>query len=285
MLLTDQLKDTSQLTNTDQQIAAYILKHLAATSKMTIQQLAAATYTSHSAIVRLAQKLGYSGYRSFRYAITEAAYHQQHGLDQIDANFPFLPTDSPVTIAKNMAHLSTNTISRSLAQLDADKLAEAAHRITAAQRLFLFAVGDSQIRARSFQNKLTKIGQFAILAEEYNDENWTAATLTPSDCALFISYGGNTEQHTQLLQLLNEKKVPTILITGNAKSTQIQLADTALVTAQTEYENLKISTFASQISFEYVLDTLFALIYAGDYQQHLHDLKQHYQQLDEHHLI
>ncbi|WP_412989651.1 MurR/RpiR family transcriptional regulator [Pediococcus siamensis] len=281
MLVTDQLRETKNFTNTDRQIANYVLNNLNAVSKMTVQQLAQKSFTSHSAIIRLAKKLGYTGYRDFRYAITIISYQNQHQLDPIDANFPFLPKDSPRTIAKNMATLTQNTIERALAQLDVKELTKAAKIILTTKNIFLFATGDSQIRARSFQNKLVKINKTAIIADEYGESLWKASSLNSEDCAIFISYGGNSELYLHILHMLNDRGVKTILITGNPDSKYIPLVDVAISVFQNEYENLKISTFVSQITLEYILNTLFGILYAHDYQENLSNLKRNYHAIED----
>ena len=104
--------------------------------------------------------------------------------------------------------------------------------LEAAQRIFLFARGDSQIRARSFQNKLVKINKYLIVADEYGDDAWNASNVTQNDCAVFITYRGKN----------------------------------------TQYEKI-IGTFSSQVAFEYILDSLFALLYAKEYQKNIVELR------------
>ncbi|MFX3617645.1 MAG: MurR/RpiR family transcriptional regulator [Sporolactobacillus sp.] len=276
MLFIDRLKHASNLTDNEQQISAYIEANLAAVSEMSIQALAAATYTSHSAMVRFAKKLGYEGFRPLRHAISEAVQMNIAQLNDVDANFPFRPSDSTMAIAKNMSDLTINTVKRTFAQLDEKTLYEAATRIIKAQRLFIFAIGDSQIRARSFQNKLVKINKFAVIAEEYADEAWTAANLDENDLAIFLSYAGGGKQRARIMSFLSDRRVPTLLLTGNPKSELVPYATQTIAITQTECDVLKVSTFASQITFEYLLDTLFAIVYARSYQHNLVKLKNDY---------
>lgn len=63
------------------------------------------------------------------------------------------------------------------------------------------------------------------------------------------------------------------MITGNTESNMSQLCDLTIVVPYEEYDFFKVGTFASQISFEYILDTLFSIIYAKDYTKNLNNLK------------
>jgi DNA-binding MurR/RpiR family transcriptional regulator len=273
MLLIDKLRLQQDLTNTEKRIADYILKNLATIPAINVADLAKDTYTSHSSVIRLAQKMGYDGFRDFRIAVSEIAHSDLYRSEPVDANFPFLPQDSTKDIAKKLADLTINTVQRTYAQLDAEVLDHSVDLLANAERIFLFAQGDSQIRARSFQNKLVKINKFLIIAEEYADETWNAVNLTSKDCAIFITYRGNIPQYERIMKHFLNENVPSILLTGNRQSNLIALATETIVFTQEEKDFVKMSTFSSQAAFEYILDTLFSLLYAKEYQQNLADFK------------
>lgn len=273
MLLIDKLRLQKDLTNTEKRIADYILQNLTEIPAINVADLAKNTYTSHSSVIRLAQKMGYDGFRDFRVAISEIAHSDIYRPEPVDANFPFMPQDSTKEIAKKMADLTVNTVQRTYAQLDDVILDKAAELLANAERIFLFAQGDSQIRARSFQNKLVKINKFLIIADEYADEDWNAASLTSKDCAIFISYRARVPQYERMLKHFLNENIPSILLTGNSRSNLIPLATQSIVFTQEEMAFMKVSTFSSQVAFEYILDTLFSLLYAKNFQQNLLDFK------------
>ncbi|AVK63506.1 RpiR family transcriptional regulator [Lactobacillus sp. CBA3606] len=272
MLILTALTKQADFTTTEKRIADYILQNLATVTTGFIKDLATATYTSHSAIIRLAQKLGYRGFRDFQRALTTAAAAQTHA--PVDANFPFDATDSTQAIAQKMATLTITAIQSALAQLDVTTLTTLAQQLNTAERIFLFAEGDSQLRARSFQNKLVKINKFAIIADEYHDEAWNAANLTTHDWAFFISYAGTIKTQCQFARYFQAHQIPSIVLTGNHHSPLIPLTTHHLITAQNETDFAKVGTFASQAAFEYLLDTLFAKMYAQNFHQHLTQLQQ-----------
>lgn len=274
MLLIDKLRLQKDLTNTEKRIADYILRNLTTIPAINVADLAKDTYTSHSSVIRLAKKMGYEGFRDFRVAVSEVAHSELYRSNPVDANFPFLPQDSTKEIAKKIADLTINTVQRTYAQLDDTVLDETANLLAKAERIFLFAQGDSQIRARSFQNKLVKINKFLIIADEYADEDWNAASLTSKDCAIFITYRARVPQYERMLKHFMNENITSILLTGNSRSNLIPLATQSLVFTQEEMDFLKVSTFSSQVAFEYILDTLFSLLYAKEFPRNLADLKQ-----------
>ncbi|KRL28133.1 rpir family sialic acid utilization regulator [Companilactobacillus paralimentarius DSM 13238 = JCM 10415] len=285
MLFSDRITHINDLTDNEQRIAKYIENNLDAVSTMAIQTLASKTYTSHSAIVRFAKKLDYSGFRAMRQDINKDVQQNIIKLNDVDANFPFSSTDSSVDIAKNISDLTINAVKRTLAQINEKELNAAAAKIMDSKRLVLFAIGDTQIRARGFQSKLVKINKFAIIAEEYSDESWTSVNLDENDLAIFLSYTGNSANYLKLIKFLKQQKVPTLLVTGNPDSKMIQYASQTIAIIQNEYDIFKVSTFASQITFEYLLDTLFAIVYSQSYKKNLIKLQNNYNKLTSNNIL
>ncbi|CZQ89640.1 sugar isomerase (sis) [Trichococcus palustris] len=273
MTLLKKLQAKQSFTDTEERIADYILANLDDVPDMVIQQLAENTFTSHSAIIRLSQKLGFSGYRSFKVALIHEIQRNKHTPTNVDPNFPFLPMDSSMTIAKKMADLTIETIRKTLVKLDKEKLNKAVELFEKADQIYLFGTGDSQIRARSYQNKFIKINKHLIIADEYGEAAWNALSMGKTDCAMFISYGGNSAAHKKIMKYLNATKIPCILLTGNPEPISSQLCDVVIEVPYDEFDFFKVGTFSSQISFEYILDTLFSIIYAREYTKNLNSLK------------
>jgi DNA-binding MurR/RpiR family transcriptional regulator len=77
----------------------------------------------------------------------------------------------------------------------------------------------------------------------------------------------------KILKYLSAMNIPSIMLTGNSESTLSKLCNLTIEVPHDEYDFFKVGTFSSQISFEYILDTLFSIIYAKEYTSNLNDLK------------
>ncbi|GCF94340.1 RpiR family transcriptional regulator [Enterococcus florum] len=273
MLIIERLKQQETFSIAEKRIAEYILAHLPEIPTIFIQELAEKTFSSHSTIVRLSQKLGYSGFREFKDALAEVVYANIHSVEEVNANFPFHSLDTPADVAKKMADLTIHTVQRAAMQVDSDQLKLVVDVLMAAKRIFLFSRGDTQLRARSFQNKLIKINKFAIQAEEYVDTEWNAVSIEQQDCAFFLSYSGIVQPYTKIMRYLMEKNIPVILLTGNPDSPMVPYATHVLLTIQEEFDFAKIATFSSQTAFEYILNTIYSVMYTRDYEHNLRNLK------------
>ena len=275
MLIEDKLIRQDTFTTTEKRIADYLQANFEAAVYMTIEELAKATYTSHSAIIRLCKKLGFTGFKEFRLELGREVHQLLAQFDQtIDANFPFSEQDDGATIAKKMAELSIQAVKKAQLQIEDQPLDTIAEKLTQAKRIFVFAKGDSQITARKFQNKLVKLNKFLILAEEYSDSSWNAANLTKEDCAVFISYSGRIHHYEKIMSYLKYVGTPTLLLTGNEHSEMAKKASRCLVISQGELDFVKVATFSSQIAFDYVLNTLYSIMYAQNYTANVLNLKE-----------
>lgn len=269
MNLVQALKNDQQFTPNEKRIAAFILSNPLVSSQFNLTDLATKTYTSHSAIVRFTQKIGYEGFRDFRIALIAYAQQDRFRDDPVDANFPFEAEDTTQDIADKMASLTKQTIEAMQSNIDHKAFEACVDTLMVARRIFIFAKGDTQISARSFQNKLAKLGIFIVIAEEYADEAWVASNISVNDCAIFTSYRADSAKYQEFISILKTEKVPTILISSLDAKVLSGMTDHWLTTVDLERSDaLKIGTFSSQIAIEYIFNVLYAMIYMTNYHQY-----------------
>lgn len=268
MNILDQLKKMNQFTPNEISIASYILTQKEKVLYMTIQELAKHTYTSHSAIIRFTHKLGFIGYKEFTIALARELNDEQKYQGNIDPNYPFNPNESALQIAKEISTLMSFTIEKTSTYMNEDNLNQSSQLINQAERIFIYAIGDSQIRAKSFQNKMLKINKYVIIATELSEWSYHTVNLTPKDCAIFLSYHAHMEEFIKIAKFLVDKQIPILTITASTESELTKLSSLSIAVPNIEDKFEKIGTFSSQISFEYVLNTIFSCIYKLDYDSH-----------------
>ena len=263
------LKQNADFTETENRIASFILTNLEKIPNLTITELATATYTSHSAIIRLSQKLHFAGYREFKNALIKAALLKTNQEQQIDNNFPFNERSTDKDITETLANLTQNTIAETVAQLDMTAFSKICACLLKANNIMIYGQGDSQIVARSFQNKLVKINKVAIIPEEYREEAWNTTNLTVEDCAIFITYGGRMKHYSKIMEYLKSQRIPTVLLTGNPKTSLLKFAKYSLITDNNELDYAKISPFSSQIGFNFLLNCIYAGMFKRNFQKNI----------------
>lgn len=274
-LLLRQIESKTNFTTTEKTIADFILENTALMEKISIQELARQTYTSNASIIRFVQKLGIKGFKEFKILLLKSI-EQRADLDkEINPDIPFEGDSSLMNISEDIMYLSQQAIKETYHQLKEEPLLEMTKQLYHAKRIFLFAAGDSHIRAEGFQNRLWKINKYAVLAKEREEWALNAANLMPEDCALFISYDAKSINDLHAAQLIKKHKVPILLLTSIPESELGNLADVIITVPRLETKEVeKIATYSSQIAFDYILNVLFSAMYQMEYQENrLNQLK------------
>ena len=283
-MLLKQIVHFKKFTTTEQIIANYILENTTLMENISIQELAKRTFTSNASIIRFVQKLGIKGFKEFRIQLLKSL--EQLDLEaEINPNIPFEGNSSLMKISEDIMHLSQQAIKETYHLLNEAQLMQMTKHLYHAKRIFLFASGDSQIRAESFQNKLWKINKYAILAKDREEWALNAANLLIDDCAFFISYDAKSANDLFAAQMIKERGIPILLLTSFPDSELGKLSDVIITVSRLETtETEKIATYSSQAAFEYILNVLFSTLYQREYQENRvrqltrAEVLQHYQE-------
>ena len=132
----------------------------------------------------------------------------------------------------------------------------------AAERIYLYAIGDTWITACAFSNMLMKLGIFCVMPEQYNERMAVTYSATERDAALFISYsGGNLPFLKTELGILHRAHCKTILI---STLDQCEGIDLFLSIPAREQLHGKAAGYYSQTAIRYVLNCLYGVIYTAD---------------------
>ncbi|WP_239255266.1 MurR/RpiR family transcriptional regulator [Listeria ilorinensis] len=269
-MLFNDLFTRKKATEAEKTIMEYLENHPNTIEKLTIQELAARTYSSNATIIRFARKLGFSGFRELKVQLIKLVEQQNYALSEINPDMPFHHETSIEKISQDIMLLTQQTLIESYQTLSKESLFAATKLLYQAERIFIFAAGDSEIRAQSFQNKLWKINKYPILANARNENEVNAANITSQDCAFFISYTTKAKQDYQVATYLHDKKVPLLLLSARQDTEMAQLMNVVLKIPHLESdERGKIATFSSQTAIEYCLNVLFAALFQIDYKENL----------------
>ncbi|ERK31221.1 MurR/RpiR family transcriptional regulator [Clostridium intestinale] len=98
MLLINRMENAS-LTRIEKDIAQYIIEHKEEIEKLSTHAIAKGTYTSSSAVIRLAHKLGFEGYNDLKKRYLEEQAYLNSNFQNIDVNIPFSQDNNIMSVA------------------------------------------------------------------------------------------------------------------------------------------------------------------------------------------
>ena len=248
------LERKENLTPIETIIDDYILGHWREIGAMTLSELSNATYSSNAAVSRFCQKLGFKGYRDFHVALISEAEKRRRNGRMVDPNRPFQEDESAERIITNTADLMRGAIDACHASISLRALQKAADWISEARHLYIYGVGDSMISAMGFANQITKLGIPIIQPMQFNE-------------SIAISATGRvlTALQREMTILRNAGCKMIVVTTDTAR----QDADLTINFPNKEGLAGKISVFYSQVSYQYILNCIYALVFSKNYQENM----------------
>ncbi|RHB07998.1 MurR/RpiR family transcriptional regulator [Faecalibacillus faecis] len=267
MLIVNQIENT-HFSKTEREIVDYIIDQGMNIEKMSANEIARNTFTSAPLLVRIAKKLGYSGFNEFKSAyLKELAYMLEE--TDVDASIPFLLSDDLMTISKNIALLEKETIQDTEQLNHHDELQHAISLLEKTKKIDVYGVLDNILLAKHFQTLMMDIGKDVQVIDQVTGQKRSACLADETHCAIIISYSGQTEEMLEVAEIYYKRQIPFISITCMAENSLSRLADAHLYLSSREMLHIKIGDFASTTSLKYLFDVLYAGIFSKNYKKNL----------------
>ncbi|TIP31637.1 MAG: SIS domain-containing protein, partial [Mesorhizobium sp.] len=174
-------------------------------------------------VVKIAKKLGFSGYRDFRTAVCEysrsptAEMHRELSVD-----------DSSAEIVQKVFRTSIQALEETLAILDIGDFDRAADLIYRSRNRDFYGVGGSAQIARDVSHKFLRIGVRAAVYDDSHMMLMSASLLGAEDIAVGFSHSGNSSAVIDAVQLAKKNGARTLAITNYANSPLAAEADVVL---------------------------------------------------------
>ncbi|ACQ93574.1 transcriptional regulator, RpiR family [Tolumonas auensis DSM 9187] len=211
------------LSNTERQIAEWLLAKGNVESKTSIKSVAEQLEVSEPLIVKLSKKLGFAGFRELRQALVEYLSSLP-----IDSEQEIEPTDSVESVLNKVFANSIQAMKEARSVADPILIANAAQLIFNAKNVVIFGVGGSAAVCQDFEHKLLRIG---ILSRAYSDFHMmlmVSSQLDENDVIVVISQSGDTRELLKAVENAKQRHSRVICITNNDTSALAQLADYAI---------------------------------------------------------
>lgn len=268
MFLKEKMKDFP-FSNSERIIINYILDKQNEIKDYSTKMVAEETYTSPSTLIRISKKLGFNGWKDFKSAyLGEIDYLNKHFQD-IDPNFPFTEQDTIMNIAGKIAHLHAESAKDTLSLMQHDTLRKAVEILRKSKEIRIFAVSNLTYVGEEFVFKLHRINKKAYICSVQDNMFQDAAMTSPDECAICISYTGETAPLLKSVHHLRENKVPIIAITSVGENHLSKASTVTLNITTRERSFSKIAGFSSLESISMVLNILYSCLFSLDYQENL----------------
>ena len=225
-----------------------------------LKQIAENAGVSEAMVVKITKKLGFSGFRDFRSAVSQynrqptAEMHQELSIE-----------DTSLEIVQKVFRTSIHALEETLAILDMEAFDRAADLIHQARNRDFYGVGGSAQIARDVAHKFLRIGVRASVFDDSHMMLMSASLLVDGDIAIGFSHSGNTIAVIEAIQLARRNGARTIAITNYDSSALAQSADVVLCSTA-QGSPLMGENAAARIAQLNILDAIFVAVAQRDYQ-------------------
>ncbi|SDK31375.1 transcriptional regulator, RpiR family [Agrobacterium fabrum] len=225
-----------------------------------LKQIADDAGVSEAMVVKITKKLGFSGYRDFRTAVSQynrqptAEMHQELSAD-----------DTSQEIVQKVFRTSINALEETLSILDIEEFDRAADLIHRAKQRDFYGVGGSAQIARDVAHKFLRIGVRASVFDDSHMMLMSASLIADGDIAIGFSHSGNTTAVIEAIQLARRNGARTIAITNYNSSALAHAADVVLCSTA-QGSPLMGENAAARIAQLNILDAVFVAVAQRDYQ-------------------
>lgn len=227
-MIKDKIKNRDHFTSSENQIAEYLCDHSKEVLEMSLDELSNTLYVSKSTIIRFCKKLGFNGHKEL--CVQLAKEFNTFYLDTVGDGMTVLieKNDSSSEIAQKMYSLCHHAITVVYNELDLEAFEKAAEIMAMHERVRIYAVGDDYLPALKFASELYFCGIDANVSSVPGFQEADAELLNLRMAAMIIASGNNWTCLQKTAEILHEKMIPVILITGTKKNSLNSLATVTL---------------------------------------------------------
>jgi DNA-binding MurR/RpiR family transcriptional regulator len=225
-----------------------------------LKAVADAAGVSEAMVIKIAKKLGFSGYRDFRQNVAD--YFQ---LSVSEMHEELSPDDTPREIVNKVFRASLQALEETLAITDVDACGRAADFLAGARQRDFYGVGGSAQIARDVAHKFLRIGVRASVLDDAHMMAMSASVLGTNDVAVGFSHSGATLVTIEALQLARRNGARTIAITNYLNSPITETADVVLCSTSRNSPLLGENA-AARIAQLTILDAIFVLVAQRNYK-------------------
>lgn len=215
----------NDLKSAERKAANFCLNHPDFVSDSTIGEVAEKAGCSEATFVRLAKRLGYSGYPELRENLL------REDSEEIVQSFGISRADDIGTVAKAVFTANILALHDSLASLDLLSLEKAVNAIRSARHILFAAAGDASIVAQSGAQKFMRIGLSASYYPDFDSQIIALAGMDQRDVMICTSHSGRTKNVCELSEIARKQNVFIISLTNFPQSPLVKLSDVVLLTA------------------------------------------------------
>lgn len=266
-------------TESEKEVIKYLLANPDEIVFLNIRELAAKTYTSPSAIVRLCQSLGLKGYKEFKNIWISEFGFQKSGM-ALSEQDEVKQGDSLENIVNKLISNNVESLRKTAKSLDMSILESCVNLLERSKKVILFGMGSSFLVAEDLFLKLVRFNKDCHISADWHVQLLMARNIEKDDLAIMFSFSGMTKEMIKCAKMIKLSGANLVVVTGNEKSVLYKIADFPILVKSDEY-TYRSGAMSSRIAQLCIVDILFTAFINKNYEKMLNQMKKTYIEKDE----
>lgn len=266
--------------------ADYLLRHLKEFPFLSLPELAEQTGVSEPTIVRLAQSLGFSGFRDLKMELLQLPRETSGPLDaEIEP-----PSAKCGSVLHTVASLEIDNIIETVKLVDPVTLERVAKALHEADHTYVFGMGISSIPAAMARYMLIQVGvRCTLMSTDFTSPTEELIAVRSTDLVLAFSLPPFSRRTLEILRGARERGASTAVVTDGLGSPAIPQANWVLMvrTQNMMFNNALaavialVNALATQYALRHREESLAALAHAARSMDNQEDVAERLSELGE----
>ncbi|WP_158694766.1 MurR/RpiR family transcriptional regulator [Mesoplasma florum] len=199
----NKLIKNSKHSDSNKIISEYVIKNIDKINKLKINDLANATNTSTTSIIRFCKQIEFSGFKEFKFTLLTEL--QNVKKDYNDENNAFEIESEFYEIEKNISYFKSIN----------DKFNNIAKLLISSDNNFIFAFGGNINMSKVLHNYLVRLQINSVYLEDRDDQLAYSYNINEESTCIFISYKFRDSRWKKIFNNANKSKGSKVIITSN----------------------------------------------------------------------
>lgn len=242
------------LSKSERIVASYIVENPEQVVYLSVAALADNCGVSDPTVVRMCQKLGFSGYQSLKLAMAAALVSPSQTVHEaVTAN------DDIRAVTEKVFQSAVYALEFTRDTLDFNAMNSAVQTLLAAKKIVIFGMGASGPIAADLHHKLLRLGMNATVYTDAHLQAIACSYLTSDDVVFAVSHSGSSKAVVDSAAIAKNHGAKVITLTSSGKSPLSKLADISLTTVsrETQYRVVAISSRAAALT---IVDSIYTYL-------------------------
>ena len=242
------------LSKSERVVAAYVAAHPEQVVYLSVAALAENCGVSDPTVVRMCQKLGYSGYQSLKLAMAAAVVPPTQTVHEA-----ITTEDDMRVVTEKVFQSAVYALQFTKDTLNYSAMEAATETLLSARKIVIFGMGASGPIAADLHHKLLRLGMDATVYTDAHLQAIACSYLSEQDVVFAVSHSGSSRAVVDNATIARKRGAKIITLTSSGKSPLSKLSDICLTTvsSETKYRVVALSSRAAALT---IVDSIYTYL-------------------------